>query len=98
MAGEVAGWQSYFGAIASSKTFWYARARSFSTGKLSLPHGTVSLLTGRARGVPSQIPSRFGVCASDVAGACAAAAPPSNAASAAAQAAERDQCAARKVM
>src|SRR5687767_1791624 len=60
MAGDVDGWQSYFGESASSNTFWYARALSFRSGKLLLPQGTVSLLTGRARPPPSQMPPRSG--------------------------------------
>src|SRR3954469_23783738 len=71
MAGGVDGVQSYFGDSASSNTFWCARARSFSTGKLSFPHGAVSLLIGRARWEPSQMPARSGTLAG-VDDACAA--------------------------
>src|SRR4029077_1096723 len=54
--------------------------RSFSSGKLALPHGTVSLFTGRARPPPSQMPERSGslapgggawACATNRAGAAA---------------------------
>src|SRR4051812_33020831 len=65
IAGGVAGWQSYFGDTASSKTFWKARARSLSSGKLVFPHGTLSLLIGRARVVPSHTPERSGTAAGD---------------------------------
>src|SRR5829696_1145250 len=79
MAGDVDGKQSYLGAIASSKIFTNASARSFSSGKfLPFAHGIVSLLTGRARPPPSQVPARFGMLSTTAGGGAPAdwAAPP----------------------
>src|SRR3989442_12052443 len=57
--------------MASSNTFMYASARSVTSGKFSpLVHGTLSLFTGRARAVPSQMPEKSGML-SGAAGDCA---------------------------